>query len=182
MDMQLRNPASRRTEPIQPLDVLVLLKLISAGGTSLSVRKLAEALGGVSKSAVEVALQRLKAHSLLRESEGDRQINRLVTRELLEKAIKWIAPAVVGGFELGLATAHAGPPLADKLRGDSDPMVIPIAEGPVRGRAVTPLHPAAPGAARSDPKLHDLLSLVDALRVGGARDREIAMAELRNRI
>lgn len=172
----------RRTEPVQPLDVLVLLKLISAGETRLSVRKLADAIGGVSKSAIEVSLQRLTAHALLREGQGSRQINRLVARDLLEKAIQWIAPAVVGGFELGLATAHAGPPLANKLRGDSDPMVMPIAEGPVRGRAVTPLHPAAPGAARSDPKLHDLLSLVDALRVGGARDREVATAELRSRI
>jgi DNA-binding transcriptional ArsR family regulator len=172
----------RRTEPIQPLDVLVLLKLIAADGKSLSVRKLADSLGGVSKSTVEVALQRLTAHALLRQSEGKRQINRLAARDLLEKAIQWIAPAVIGRFELGLATAHAAQPLADRLRGDADPVVMPIAEGPMRGRAVTPLHPAAPGAAQSDPKLHELLSLVDALRIGGARDREAAMAELRSRI
>ena len=129
-----------------------------------------------------MSLQRLTAHALLRESDGKRQINRLVARDLFERAIQWIAPAVVGGFELGLATAHAASPLADKLRSDSDPVVMPIAEGPFRGRAVTPLHPAAPGAARSDPKLHELLSLVDALRIGGARDREVATAELRSRI
>lgn len=172
----------RRTEPIQPLDLLVLLKLVSSGGAGGPVRELAESLGGVSKSAVSVALQRLTAQGLLRVNDGKREVNRLVTRDLLEKAVHWIAPAVVGRFELGLATAHTAPPLIDKLHGDADPVVMPMPEGPCRGRAVTPLHPAAPGAANRDPKLYEILSLVDALRIGGARDREVAAAELRARI
>lgn len=172
----------RRTEPVQALDLLVLLKLISSAEPSLPVRELANSIGAVSKSAVDVALQRLKAHSLLREGAGGRQVNRLAAREVFEKAIQWIAPAVVGPFELGLPTAHAASPLADKLRSDADPVVMPIAEGPCRGRSVTPLHPAAPAAARRDPKLHELLSIVDALRIGGARDREVAAFELRSRV
>jgi hypothetical protein len=172
----------RRTEPVQPFDLLVLLKLVSSGVARIPVRTLADLLGGVSKSAVQVSLQRLSAQGLVSEKDGKRQVNRLATRDLFEKAVRWISPAIVGGFELGLATAHSAPPLVHKMRGDADPVVMPIAEGPYRGRKVTPLHPAAPRAAQSDPKLYELLSLVDALRVGGARDREVAMAELRRRI
>jgi hypothetical protein len=172
----------RRTEPVQPLDLLVLLKLVSSGEPAAPVREIASSIGAVSKSAVDVSIQRLKAHALLREGASGRQINRLAARDLLENAIQWIAPAVVGPYELGLATAHAAPPLADKLRSDEDPVVMPVAEGPIRGRSVTPLHPAAPAAARRDQKLHELLSIVDALRIGGARDREVAIAELRRRL
>jgi hypothetical protein len=172
----------RRTEPIQPLDLLVLLKLIASGEPEAPVRGIADSIGAVSKSAVDVSLQRLKAHALLRDGISGRQVNRLAARDLLENATRWIAPAVVGPFELGLPTAHAAPPLADKLRSDEDPVVMPVAEGPSRGRSVTPLHPAAPVAARRDPKLHELLAIVDALRIGGARDREVAIAELRRRV
>jgi len=38
--------------------------------------------------------------------------------------------------------------------------------------------PLAPRAAAHDPKLLMLLALVDAFRIGRARDREVAAAEL----
>jgi hypothetical protein len=37
-------------------------------------------------------------------------------------------------------------------------------------------------AARRDATLHELLALIDALREGGARERELAMRELRRRL
>ena len=47
------------------------------------------------------------------------------------------------------------------------------------GPAAQMTEPCVPFAARRDPKLHDLLSLVDTLRIGRARDRALAAAELR---
>jgi hypothetical protein len=44
---------------------------------------------------------------------------------------------------------------------------------------VPPLHPFAPKAAFLDPKLHALLALIDTFRVGRARDRQVAAAQLR---
>jgi len=85
----------------------------------------------------------------------------------------------VGEFELGLPTAHAAAPFKQKLTGDDDPVVIPLPQGPLRGRAVSPLHPLAPAAAAKDPKLHRLLAIVDAFRIGRARDRQLAVSELR---
>ena len=52
----------------------------------------------------------------------------------------------------------------------------------MRGRSVTPLHPSAVVAASKDKKLHELLALVDGIRVGGAREREVATAELLARL
>jgi DNA-binding Lrp family transcriptional regulator len=162
--------------PLQAIDVLVILKLAAIGRPDAPVRLLADELG-LSKSAVALSVRRLEALGLLR-GEGDaRRINKLALRHCLEYAIRWIAPAEVGGSRVGLLTAHAAPSLASRLLGD-DPVVIPHPRGPSRGRAVTPLHPLAPRAAARDPKLHALLALVDAFRIGGARDREVASAEL----
>jgi hypothetical protein len=163
--------------PLQPVDLLVILKLVALGRPSASVRLVAEEIG-LSKSAVALSMHRLEALGLLRNEGDHRHINKLALRQCLEHAVRWIAPAEVRGSRLGLLTAHAAPPLASKLIGGDDPVVIPLPHGPARGRAVTPLHPLAPRAAARDPKLYALLALVDSFRIGRARDRELAAAEL----
>jgi hypothetical protein len=40
--------------------------------------------------------------------------------------------------------------------------------------SLPPLYPTVPQASRNDPRLHDALALVDALRAGAAREREMA--------
>jgi len=47
---------------------------------------------------------------------------------------------------------------------------------------VQPLHPGVPGAAQRDPVLYDLLALVDALRIGRARERALAEKEIGQRL
>jgi DNA-binding transcriptional ArsR family regulator len=160
-------------------DLLIAIMLAARGDTHTSVRRLGENLG-LSKSAVANSLRRLRDLGLVKDDgPRGRRVNRLALRDCLEHAVRWIAPAKVGDFELGLPTAHSAGVLAKKLSGDYDPVVIPLPHGPVRGRAVTPIHPLAPRAAAKDPSLHRLLALVDALRIGRARDREVAAAELR---
>jgi DNA-binding Lrp family transcriptional regulator len=163
--------------PLQASDLLVILKLVAIGRPAAPVRLVAEALG-LSKSAVALSVRRLETHGLLRGDGDARRVNKLALRECLESAIRWIAPAEVGGTEVGLLTAHAAPSLAARLIGAEDPVVIPLPSGSSRGRAVTPLHPLAPRAAARDAELYALLALVDAFRIGGARDREVASAEL----
>jgi hypothetical protein len=45
-----------------------------------------------------------------------------------------------------------------------------------------PLHPAVPDAARRDNRLWELLALVDAIRIGNARERNLAGRELKKRL
>lgn len=162
-------------ERLQASDLLLAMKLaVSSAEDSASIRSLGEALD-LSKSTVANSLQRLQKLGLIRKGH---QVNKLALRDCLEHASRWIAPATVGDYELGLLTAHAEPSMAGKFSGDDDPMVIPLPHGPDRGRAVTPLHPSAPAAAKKDPKLHRLLAVVDSFRIGGAREREVASAEL----
>jgi hypothetical protein len=162
---------------LRPGDILVLLKLAVNGNAS--VRGLESELG-LSKSTVALSIRRLREANLLKDNEaGGLRINKLEARDFLEHGARWIAPAKVGDFQLGLPTAHSFESLARKLSGDHDPVVLPLPQGPMRGRAVSPVHPKAPAAAQKDPELLHLLAIVDALRIGRARDREVAVAELR---
>ncbi len=78
---------------------------------------------------------------------------------------------------------HAAPPLEDKFAPSDEPAPVwPDPEGQVRGTAFSPIYKAAPMAARQDKQLYELLVLVDAIRDGRAREREIAVRELRERL
>ncbi|RYF43790.1 MAG: MarR family transcriptional regulator, partial [Comamonadaceae bacterium] len=47
-------------------------------------------------------------------------------------------------------------------------------EGKAKGPTLSPLYRTAPQAALADPSLHRLLALLDALRTGRARERNLA--------
>jgi hypothetical protein len=72
----------------------------------------------------------------------------------------------------------------DKLivQSPEPPPVWPYAKGSVRGISFLPLHRSVPEAAMKDPKLYEMLALLDAIRDGRAREREIAVRELSTRI
>lgn len=57
---------------------------------------------------------------------------------------------------------------------DAPALVWPSKLGSERGVGIRPLIPAAPDMPHRDPQLYRLLALVDALRVGDAREREVA--------
>lgn len=66
--------------------------------------------------------------------------------------------------------------MVEMIRSSSDepPPVWPYAQGDVRGQAIEPLHRAAPEAAAGWPELGEMLSLLDSLRAGDARVRNVA--------
>lgn len=164
-------------DPLHGTDVLVLLKLAASADAHLSVRAL-EAELSISKSGIAESIRRLRAFGLVKDANGERRIDRLRVRDCLEHGVRWLAPGSIGDFELGLPTAHSAEPMSSKLASEGDPLVMPLPHGPFRGRCVTPIHPSAPAAASRDPRLHRLLALVDAFRIGRARDREVAAREL----
>ena len=74
-------------------------------------------------------------------------------------------------------------PLRAHFRSASEaPPVWADPEGTVRGESLEPLYPTVPRAARADAKLYEWLALVDAVRAGRARERELAVKELRSRL
>jgi|SRR5208282_1265117 len=104
-------------------------------------------------------------------------------KEFLIYGVKYAFPVHRGGIVRGVPTAHAAPPLKQHFAESFDPPPVwPDAEGSVRGVEFSPLYRNVPEAARRDPKLYELLALVDAIRDGRTREREIAIRELTMRI
>lgn len=62
------------------------------------------------------------------------------------------------------------------------PLVWPHPDGEVRGEGFEPLYPSAVDAARRDGKLYECLALVDALRIGRAREKALAIDLLAKRL
>jgi hypothetical protein len=118
----------------------------------------------------------------LRHLSADRRAPRKTSLiDFLLKGVPYAFPAELGPETRGVPTAHAAPPL-DADFSSSDALVWPFVDGKRRGASVEPLFEGAPMLAQSNQALYELLALVDALRVGQARERELATKLLRERL
>jgi hypothetical protein len=167
---------------LRPQDVLVLAKLVTGHGRRPPMAQLASELG-LSSSQVHASLKRLEKSRLIAPAtDGGRPIVHAV-EEFLIYGLKYAFPAQRGEVTRGIPTAHAAPPLDRHFAvGDDLPPVWPDPAGEVRGTSVDPLHKMVPFAVRKDPALYELLSLIEALRDGRARERQLAERELATRL
>jgi hypothetical protein len=159
-------------------DILVLLKL-AAGAPSWTFDSLAHDLG-LSASAVHRSLDRAETAGLY--DSKRREVKTMPLIEFLTHGMQYVFPAIWSGEARGRPTAWGAPPLAGQLLSAGSPPVWPEARGKARGVALKPLHPAVPDAARRDKRLWELLALVDAIRIGNARERNLAARELKKRL
>jgi hypothetical protein len=91
---------------------------------------------------------------------------------------KYAFPGVLLPLAVGVPTSHSAPAFAGVFAPGSTDFVWPHPNGSVRGVGVEPLHPSVPFAAMQDAKLYEMLALFDALRVGKARERGMALVRL----
>jgi len=181
-----------------PQDVVVLLKLVSSGFKPWTYAALGHDLA-LSPSQVFRSIQRCEDARLLDSTPLPRPIapsandkkhglagsqpNRANLKEFLVHGVKYAFPVERGGMVRGIPTAHAAPPLNQLLvPGSEPPPVWPSPAGSMRGTEFSPLYKNVPEASQRDPELYKLLALVDAIRDGRARERELAITELAARI
>lgn len=165
---------------LRPQDILILLKLVAWSGQQWRQLDLGQELN-LSQAEIANALGRLQTAGLVDESR--RKVMRLAASEFLIHAVKYLSPPEIGARTRGVSTARSQGKLKSKLMSDAaEQLVWPDAAGNAQGMALKPIHPSVPIAARKDPELHDLLSLVDAIRVGRARERKLAESELTKRL
>jgi DNA-binding Lrp family transcriptional regulator len=166
-------------QPIMsPLDIVVLLKIVSYAYAPWKQEQLAEALY-ISQSEVSKSLARSKFAGLIDGS--GKKVFKMALLEFLQYGIKYAFPQQPGAIVRGIPTAHSAPPLNNIIVSEEH-YVWPSGKGKVKGQAITPLYSSIIEAAQKDDKLHELLALVDALRVGRAREKEMAIKELKSRI
>ena len=163
---------------ISPIDIVILLKIIASKQNQWFQIQIADSLF-ISQSEVSKSLNRL-SYAGLCDPKG-KKVMRMAFMELLQYGIKYVFPQQPGAIVRGIPTAHSAPPL-DAIIQSEEKYVWPSGKGSARGQSIIPLYPTVVDAVKLDSLLHELLALVDVLRVGRAREREIAIQELKKRI
>jgi predicted XRE-type DNA-binding protein len=163
---------------ISPQDVVILLKIIAYRDTFWQQSSIASALH-ISQSEVSKSLMRSKFAGLI-DTTG-KKVSRLALMDFLQYGIKYVFPQQPGAMVRGIATAHSATPLNTLFKSEEN-YVWPSAKGTLRGQCILPLYPSVAEAALEDKILYELLALVDAIRVGRAREKEMAIEELWKRI
>ncbi len=174
---------------IKPQDCMLLLKIVAHANdeslSQLSQNELAAHLC-YSPSESHAGFRRLQVAGLLRESfEGSLRFKFVpilsAVEEFLIHGLKYIFPAVLGEYTRGIPTAIAAPVFKGKVMLGNEPIPVwPYAEGQVSGQALEPLYSSIPFSLSRypDQKFYDLLAIVDTLRQGGARERNLAIQML----
>jgi hypothetical protein len=160
---------------LKPQDVVVALKIALAGEFVPSFAQLSRALH-MSVSEVHGAAQRGVRSRLLESMAGSSRANKNSLREFLLHGVMYAFPALEGPVTRGMPTGVSAPALRAHFdNAQSMPLVWPDAEGQERGHSISPLYPSVPLACKEDPELYLALAAVDAIRIGAARERELAV-------
>ncbi len=163
---------------MSPHDIVILLKIVSYGDVQWFQKPLAEALG-ISQSEVSKSINRSKYAGLIDPS--GKVVLKMTLMDFLQYGLRYVFPVQPGPVMRGIPTAHSAAPLKEHIL-SAENYVWPYGKGNVRGHSILPLYPSVPEAALKDEKLHEMLALVDALRIGRAREKELAIVELKIRL
>lgn len=163
---------------MRPHDIVILLKIVACGDNDWYMKDIANELF-ISQSEVSESLSRSVFAGLV--SNSKERIMKSTLCDFLICGLKYVYPVRPGALVRGIKTSHSAPPLSSEILGD-EIYVWPYAEGDSRGFSIEPLHPNVPKACLKDKNLYELLTLVDAIRIGNTREFNIAANELRNRL
>jgi hypothetical protein len=169
---------SKAIPSMRPQDVVVLIKVLLEEDANWTQVSLARSLF-ISQSEISESLSRSRYARLLHDK--GRKVARQPFMSLLEYGIPYIFPQQPGNVVRGIPTGHSAPPLNEEINSEQD-YVWPYAKGHVRGQSVLPLYYTVPQAIDVDKQLYEMLALIDALRVGRAREKKLALEMLKMRI
>jgi hypothetical protein len=163
---------------MRPQDIVVLLKLVQTNDPSWTQTSLARELF-MSQSEISESIKR-STYARLVVDKG-RLVQRQALVDFIKSGLPYAFPQQPGRVQRGFPTAHCAPPLSEEILSD-EKYVWPSAKGTARGHSILPLYPSVVEAIQSDRVLYEVLALVDAVRVGRARERNIAMDMLKDRL
>jgi len=178
-ELRMEMPNYMNNKGMKQQDIVVLLKKITSNGKLLSNNQIAASLG-MSASSVCESLKRSRLAQLV--DDKKKRVNVLALQEFLLHGIRYVFPAVPGRVMRGIATYVSASPIKEQVVAGKEQFVWPCVQGDTRGQKIEPLFPSVPVAVSRDEELYQLLVIVDTLRLGRVREREIAEKELLTRL
>jgi len=171
-------------------DILILLKLVSlhqnpgVQPADFSVRSLA-ASTGISKTEISASLNRSFDVGLARHDRKNQLpvANSKILLDFIISGIRYVFPANPGAVVRGMPTSFEAPGLEGLLSSVGEyHYVWPDSESSDSGQGIAALYKTAPLAGKKDAKLYQSMALVDAIRLGNAREVAIAKDALKKRL
>ncbi len=164
---------------MRPQDIAVLLKIMISDADWMSKTIAADLF--LSPAEVSYSLQRSALAELL--DPLKRKVMRKGFLEFIQFGLPRVFPVIRGGISIGFPTAFSSPVMLPHLMTNefNEVVVWAHAAGNARGETISPLYPNAVKAALKDQKIYELLSLVDVMRMGKVREKEIALRLLKEK-
>lgn len=164
---------------LKPQDIVICLKM-HLGFDRQSISDLSKSLF-ISTGEVYGGIKRAELSRLIIVEGRMRRVSQTSLIEFIVHGLKYAFPASTGSSVRGFPTGIAAIAEINRRFAPTDalPYVWPDPEGPEVGIALAPLFPSVPKAIRTDSEMYKALALVDAIREGAARERELATDELR---
>lgn len=162
---------------MRPHDVAVLLKIAVLDKAWMN-KDLADMLK-ISQAEIGYSLSRSAIAGLI--DHGKRKVMRNALLDFIQYGLPYVFPPERGAIARGVPTAFSAPIMASHII-DSVILVWPHVKGNARGESISPLYPNAVDVALQDEQMYDLLALIDVMRIGKVREKEIAIELLKNRI
>jgi hypothetical protein len=179
-------------------DIVILIKILSKmssnpkGDTPLFAQNALALHLCMSTSEVHTGITRLIQANLLgeiyKEALPRKKIilpNLSACEEFLIFSVKYFFSTKLGAYTRGIITSYAAPAFENKIVvGESPIPVWPYAEGKERGLTLEPLYRSVPQSVMEhpDPEFYEYLTIVDAIRAGRPREREIAIKLLKEKL
>jgi len=151
-----------------------------------SVRGLGSSLG-ISKTEVGASLRRCMDNNLLilrnisnknniSLIESDWIINKKALFEIIKYAVPYLYPPQQLGFDYGILTGFSAPVLSKELTSAGSSSIIwPSEYGTAYGQALEPIYKTVAFASKNDNFVYNCFALIDAYRLGKAREKDIAI-------
>lgn len=179
-ELRIKNGIMKKHNGMRPQDIIILIKILSYKGEIWRNIDIANFLN-MSASEVSEALNRCKIARLIDSSKRQVNINSFI--EFLIYGLKYVFPAEPGSIVKGVATAHSAYPISDRISAGSDENYVwPYAKGVNKGQAIDPLYKTVPAVVGKDNLFYEILVIIDTLRIGRTRERDIAIHELKTRL
>jgi len=157
---------------MQPQDLLIALFLILEKKKTYQ-KDIADRLK-ISRAAVSYSVNRLIKLNLL--SQDKERIMAQTILDFIKYAIHIVYPAQQGPRVKGILTGDIT--LLDNTILSDDKYVWKSSLGHDIGQEISPLYRSAPEIAASEPALYKALQLIDIIRIGNSREKNLAFKKL----
>ena len=163
---------------MRPQDIVILLKILTLKSDIWFIRDIALQLR-ISQSETSESIHRSAFSGLL--SSGKKVVMKNSLMDFLEHGLQYVFPAQLGPVTRGVPTANSAEPLKSMIS-SNDNYVWPSSKGTSNGQSIYPLYHCVPDIVGENEKLYETLSLVEAIRIGKFRERQLGIKILREKM